>query len=97
MWSLDSDELDLPSVTIEGKDELQKKEQFYFDDDLSEQWQIEGDFDFDVGLQDLDFASKKDTTGSNLRVGFFDFWLGYGHKAQLKSVYHSLQNELLGL
>ncbi len=89
-----SDELDLPSVTIEGKDELQKKDEFYFDDDLSKQWQIDEDFGFDVGLQDLEFESK-DSTNKTPRVGFVDFWLGYGHKAQLKAVYHNLQNELL--
>ncbi len=90
-----SEELDLPSVTIEGKDELQEKDNFYFDDDLSKHWQIEGDFDFGEELQDLEFGGKKDSTKSTQRVGFLDFWFGYGHQAQLKAVYHNLQNGLL--
>ncbi len=85
----------MPSVTIEGKDELQDKDNFYFDDDLSKHWQIEGDFEFDAELQDLEFGGNKDSTKNKQSVGFLDFWLGYGHKAQLKAVYHNLQNELL--
>ncbi len=88
LLGVDSENLDLPSVTIEGKDKLQQKDEFRFDDDLSEQWQIEGDVNFDAELQSLELFPDIDSSATNAKQGFLDLWLGYGHRLNFKGVYH---------
>ncbi len=95
LLGVDSDNLDLPSVTIEGKDKLQQKDEFRFDDDLSEQWQIEGDVDFDAELQNLELFPEIDNASAIAKQGFLDLWLGYGHRLNLKGVYHHPVKKIL--
>jgi len=86
-------EINIPSVTVEGKGKLEKKDTYHFDDDLSGSWETDKEYKFEADLEDFGFERILDNPRqANKSVEIF---LGYKNFLNLRGNYKSKTNKLL--